>query len=223
MIRVMNYFKSTIKIKLLMIISVITFISLMAAMTVQYFYSRHTSTQTMLEEIAVLSKIAADRSTAAIMFLDRKAATENMHALGIHSNIDLACLYLENSDLLAFYIRSETQIKTCPEMPEMTGSYFKNHYVDFVEPVILDDKQISILLVRSNFNALNSKNSDFLIIAALTIMGAILLGFLAAIRLQRLVSKPIQHLVNITSNITETKNYDLYAEKDTEDEVGINV
>lgn len=203
-----------------MIISVITFISLMAAMTVQYFYSRYTSTQTMLEEIAVLSKIAADRSTAAIMFSDQKAATENMLALGIHSNIDLACLYLANSDLLAFYIRTGTQIKTCPEMPEMTGSDVKNLYADFVEPVILDGKQISILLVRTNFKALNSKNSDFLIIAALTIMGAILLGFVAATRLQRLVSKPIQHLVNITSNITETKNYDLYAEKYSEDEVG---
>ena len=77
----MRFSNLTIRTKLLVIIGLITFVALLLAISVQFLYERHTAKQTIAEEIGILAKVIADRSTAAMMFNDQKVASENLVAL----------------------------------------------------------------------------------------------------------------------------------------------
>ena len=91
--------------KILLLIMGITGVALLSAGVFLGIHERHDAKQAMVEELTVLARVVADRSTAALSFGDRKVATENLSALAANHSIDAACLYTADGALFAFYHR----------------------------------------------------------------------------------------------------------------------
>ena len=56
-------------------------------------YDYHSAHSKAAQEFKVIATILADRSTAALEFLDQESATDNLESLKAHKAITLACLY----------------------------------------------------------------------------------------------------------------------------------
>ena len=216
----MRFSNLAIRTKLLLIIGLITFVALLLAISVQFLYERHTAKQTIAEEIGILAKVIADRSTAAMMFNDQKVASENLAALSVHANIDQACLYTSNNTLFTHYSRKVATGTICPTPPIASGFEFSTDFLDLAQPVTVEDNHIGTLFIRVNLKSLTEQMIGYVTVAILTLFGAIILVFLSAVYLQKLISEPIHDLAEIATRVTDTKDFKERAKKTSNDETG---
>lgn len=208
----------TIQSKLLLMTGIVTFIALLLASGIQILYERHAFKQHTVEEIGVLAKAIANRSTAAILFNDHKVASENLAALSLHTNIDHACLYRSDGSLFAKYTRGNHAV--CPPAPLATGFKFHQHVLELTQLVTIEDKHLGSIHVHANLEALTAATINHISVTVLAMLAAIILAFISAKWMQGLISKPIAHLAAVARQVTETRDYDIRAEKHAKDEIG---
>ena len=83
--------------KLMVIISVALWVSMLVASIAFIAYDQQTARQRLIGEMQVLAKVIAARSGAAVAFGDKKAASTNVAAFEFHSSVIIACLVSSTS------------------------------------------------------------------------------------------------------------------------------
>src|ERR1700687_1535986 len=91
--------------KLKVIILSITAISLLLACTVMVSYDLTRYRRAMVNDVSTLAAMVAENSTAALTFRDEQAAKDVLRSLRTQPHITAACLYTENGDVFATYVR----------------------------------------------------------------------------------------------------------------------
>lgn len=206
--------------KLLLIIGIITSAALLLATGVQLLYERHAFKQHMAEEISVLAKVIADRSSAAILFNDHKIARENLAALSLHADIEEARLYLPDGSLFAQYSRGNEAYAACLEEKLHTGFEFRRKALEVAQEVRVEDKYIGTLRVCANLESLTTTTLNHVRVAAFALLVVVVLVLVSAKCMQGLISQPIARLAAIARQVTETRDYDMWTERHGKDEIG---
>ncbi len=175
------------------------------------------------DEVSTVAQLIGANSTAALTFQDRRAATETLGALRGDSRILAASIYTASGELFAQHLRDARHDDFIPPRPRAAGHSFEGRALLLFQPIMLDSEQVGTIYVRSDMQEVYSRlNRYFLIVGA--VMGvAALAAFLLSSRLQRLISDPILHLVQVARQVSAEKNYAVRAEKHNEDELGLLV
>jgi len=217
----MKFVKSmSLRFKTIMIAMITSVLALSISGIFSTLYDYRSTHQKADQEFKVIATILADRSTAALEFLDHESATDNLASLDAHKSFTLACLYDAENVLFASFNRNTYNHIHCPPNLPQAGYNDTDEFKDIREPVVFDDTVIGTLYLLADLGSL--RETMFLhIVTSIIIIGiSIFFTFLLAVRLQAFVTVPIRKLQDTAIKIRQSDNYALRAEKTTEDELG---
>jgi two-component system sensor histidine kinase/response regulator len=209
--------------KLTVIILSITTVSLLLACAVLVGYDLVMYRRGMVRDVSTLADMVADNSTAALTFHDEHAAKDVLRSLRTQPHIVASCLYTQDGEVFATYVRDGKDSVFAPPSLRPNGSFFENGLLLHFSPVRLGKDSIGTVYVESDFSEMTARLQTYPVAMALTLLISSVAAFVLAARMQRLVSKPILELVQTTKRVSDEKNYAIRCPVISRDEIGLLV
>jgi PAS domain S-box-containing protein len=175
--------------------------------------------RSIVHNVTTLARISADGSTAAIAFVDKNGARQNLEALHAEPQIITATLYDASGRLFARYSSRPDEI--LPENPDAPpGVRFENGYVIAVQPVVEGSRRLGTLYLQATMEQIYARMQTY----SLVVLGVLassfgLAGLLAAI-LRRTLARPLLELANTANAVSTNQDYSLRARQYGRDELG---
>lgn len=205
----------SLKRKLVLIVMVTNTLTLFLACSIFIIYNVREARQSLIQELEMLGAVIGSRSAAAISFGDQNLANDNLQSLRANAYITAACLYTPDQQIFAQFSEKE-----CPTRA-IIGYEFSDNSAFIYRPIVLTGETIGYIYIESNLDEIDITVRNYLIFATVIILVVMAGSWSLSIRLQRMISAPIYHLVDIAREVSLKKNYAVRATKMTEDELGV--
>lgn len=163
--------------------------------------------QEMGRRLETQANITARDSAAAVAFDDHEAATRSLSALSADSSIVAAEIHYAQGGVLARFGRD---LASAPD---------RNQFVHVKADIELDGI-IGSLHLWAKRDELNEGILQRTMLLALVIVGALGFASLAALGMQRFISKPILALSRAAESVTRVRDYSLRVHVHNNDEIG---
>jgi len=154
-------------------------------------------------------------------FNDVKFAEKTLLAsLAVQPHIMAACLYGEDGEVFAKYVRPELPADLPIPKQRRMGHLFAKDYLELFHPIVSQNKTLGTLYLRSDLEELYSRLRGSVGIGALVLLASLGVAWMLSTQVQRFISGPILKLAEITTLVAEQKNYSVRVNKESEDELG---
>ncbi|HTR41811.1 MAG TPA: ATP-binding protein [Pseudomonadales bacterium] len=212
----------------IMLVSTATALLLVAAAILTHaFFSNRAA---VVQDLFTQAEIIGNNSTGALSFGDYQAAHEELTAFEEKPNILAACLYIRDDDgrynVFTNYYAAGQMHFALPIHPDRGGVAVKNgNYVLNNGTLMLfyyfrsNDTPGAICIVADMTGTSARLWHYGFLIGAFTLI-SLLVTFVLASRLQRVISRPIFHLAQTAKVVSTQKNYAVRAVKESNDELG---
>ena len=205
--------------KMLLMVLVANFFTLLAAGGAILYHDLIADRTKTATELTVLANILAQGNTAAIEFDDPKVAIDNLAQLSASPEIVAAAIYSADGSVFARYLRTPEQTDDIPAKPATPGYHFNDGELAVFTPIHDHSTLLGTIYIKKQYQ-LSAWLMDNLAILSIVLLGSLLLGALISSWLQRWISEPIQAVSSVARQVMEQRNYQLRAQKSTEDEIG---
>ena len=190
------------------------------------------------EELAALAEILGNNTSAAVAFNDRASASETLSGLRAKPEIRAAFVVLKDGSVLASYLargvdpRQLGLFAATGDRLHMDSGRLSNLQREAhaplalgldlygVSPIVLDGQQVGTVFIQADSRAFTDRLQRFFVVVAWLLLGALLLVYFLASKLQRLISGPIMHLAQVMKAVSTDKSYARRAQKEGDDELG---
>jgi signal transduction histidine kinase/CheY-like chemotaxis protein len=193
--------------KLILIIMLIVGATLLLACGAFVADEIYTSRGSMLKDNIVLADLIGIDSTAALSFNNPHDATETIGDLRAEPDIIAACIYNKNGSPFATYTRAGADTRIIPARPDILATGFRSGALYIVRPVLLDGETIGYVLLIHDLGELSQRLLRYVVIAPLVLLLSLILAFLLASSLQRVISGPILALAQRARSVQNTSDY----------------
>lgn len=216
----MEFRKLKIKTKLIVVVLLTSTIGLLFTGVGVITLDRVKQKQILAEEMSILTRVIASRSTAALSFRDQARAKDNLTSLLVRESVEFSCMYDMNKKIFASVSRDELDTFACPKEPLESGEYFYQGYLEAYQSIDLNGLGIGSVMVRTNLIDLDRRLRSQ-VLASVGILGlSLIMAFLITQSLQRAIYKPIVDLGDVANKITEHNNFSIRASTTNQDEIG---
>lgn len=159
-------------------------------------------------ELTSLATLLANRSAAALAFLDERTAAENLAALKDLPHIGQACMFNAEGKEFSRYVRDGQSLACVLALPFDTPHRAIDEGVMSIQvPVTTGDSLNGALLIRTIPAPWSERQSAQLRSLLMSLGGALLIAVLAALLLAATVSAPIVRIREITRRIVASKDF----------------
>ena len=172
-------------------------------------------------ELVTQAQIIGMNSAAALVFDDRQGATETLETLHARQNVVSAALYTASGAVFATYHRDDISQGSMIPIPQPDGYRFRANSLDLFQKILRDGEPVGTIYLQSDLQAMYDRLKRYGNLGALALLMSMGVGFLLAVRLQRVISLPILHLAQTAKDVSEKRDYTVRAVKYHEDEVGL--
>lgn len=166
-----------------------------------------------------LAEIVAGNSTAALAFKNPQDAQETLATLRARPHLVQSCIYTVDSAVFARYVRQGGPSE-CPHTVETDSERMTGANLFLFYPIILNEKKIGSLYFHYDLGEIASQRRLYSALVAAIGFVSMLVAMFFSSRLRRLISQPVADLTGTARAVSETKDYSIRAEKQTEDELG---
>ena len=207
--------------KLIAIIMLTCFVSLLLAGTIFIVYNYSSSRKSMVRNLLTQAEMIAENCKAAVIFDDPKDAEETLQTLHYQPSIVHACLYTIDGNDFASYYRQDAERGANPSRIFEDFSRFENGSFSVFKSIIVNDKNIGSVYLQSDLQPLYSALTRNICMVVSVLLCASLLAYLLSVKLQGVISGPILSLAKTAQKVSENKEYSVRAEKQGNDEIGV--
>jgi signal transduction histidine kinase/ActR/RegA family two-component response regulator len=162
-----------------------------------------------IQQLQILSGAIASNSTAALAFENVEDATSVLTAFKSDPHIVAAALYDVHGKVFATYPQG-VALDRLPVRPGAGFTFGRAALVGF-EPVAEGSKQLGVLYVESDLNAMYTRMELYALILALVAALSLSLAFLISRRLQYRLLQPILALADTARAVAERHDYTVRA------------
>jgi diguanylate cyclase (GGDEF)-like protein/PAS domain S-box-containing protein len=176
--------------------------------------------QNVQSELSTVAELIGNRSTAAVLFNDPTVAKENLSSLVHLTMIQSACFYDESGKVFSSYQVPRYKMEPCLDGYTDELTHFNKTYLHIYRAVYLEGDLLGTIYIRANLEKkfLNKFQSLILLFVVLWLGTAV--TFLLTTPLLRIITSPLNQLLNTVNKITDEKDYSQRAIKRNNDEVG---
>jgi len=214
----------------------------LAVAAVSFFLSDAVSFRRGLKQnLGILANIIGSNTSAAIVFNDPRAARDTLDGLAANPHILAAYIVVGGDRLFAGYQRKGFEdrcLKLSPAgqpggsrvlpaqlsaLANQSGWAWAWDWEPDLKTVTrfrVDDQTESIIVLQSDTGELTSRRNWFTGVLALIVTGALLLAYVIATRLQRIISGPVLHLSELMKLVSRDKDYAIRGVKQADNELG---
>ncbi|MBC7894312.1 MAG: response regulator [Cytophagaceae bacterium] len=185
-------------------------------------YDAHRARVSLREDLSSVADIAGANSVAALTFGDVQAAMEILLELRHKPALVAAALYDKDGTLFAAFRREGSKAETLPPMVNGATSVLTNTRSTVTRAVALPGQADAYIYVASDLSQINARLVSQALVIVAIMMGTLVLAWVIAHRLQRVISTPILDLARTARQVSETEDYSVRATTviGREDEIG---
>jgi diguanylate cyclase (GGDEF)-like protein/PAS domain S-box-containing protein len=209
--------------KLLLTLLFSSLMSLLFASVFLIFLELTEFQRTTKDDLSSLAEVIGNRSAAALMFDDRKLATENLAVFKNISTVQATCLYSDQNTVFVGLANNADANQACPISIKGKTTQFEGKQLIVVKSIKIDNDKIGTVYIRADLSNAYWRKTQFIGMLFLVLTAVSLLTFLLSQPLLKLISIPIKKLVNTVKLINATGDYSLRAVKLSNDEMGLLV
>ena len=214
-----RYRNLSVRHKLRLVIMAAVTVALLSACGAIFAYDRFAARDAMRNDLDVMAEMLSANSTAVLSFGDTRAGKEILSTLRAKRQIVAATVFTASGSALAGYRRASAPLSRMPAM-RADGAWFEPHRLILFKSVVLDGAKLGTLYLESDLAQLDARLRRFAVILAASLMGAWLIAFALASRLQGMILDPIAHLGRAAKIVSEEKKYSTRAVKVSDDDLG---
>ena len=175
--------------------------------------------RTVSRDLTTLADVIGANSAAPLIFNDPTSAEDVLKALRAESHIRRAWIYTQAGKPFAAYAAPGASPGAAPAL-RADGTYFGSDKIEKFRRVVYSGEETGVVYIESDLGEFNTRLQRYAAIVATVILACCFLAYLLATRLQKLVSGPILHLVEVAGRVSRENNYRLRASGAGVDEVG---
>ena len=212
--------RASIKRKQMLVIMLTTGVALLLACGGFVVFELVTFRKAMVKNLSTLANLVANNSSAALQFIDRSDAAENVRLVRAERNIEAAWILTKDRQVFAEYFHNPAH-RTPPPVLADGEHRFGPGTLEVQRPIFWNGEPIGSICLRTNLNELTLRFRDYALIATTVLIATGLVALLLSAWLQRLISKPILELAETARVVALERNYGIRATKRSNDELGL--
>jgi PAS domain S-box-containing protein len=201
-------------------------IALLAASASFVVYDVRTFRTSSIQRLSSQADIVGANSVSALLFNDETAAHEALQALSSEPAIQTAAIYARGGRLFARY-RPGRATRPVPETDDLTpaprgGSLWAPLVIR--RPIYFQDGLVGAVRLDCDlWPQMRGRLVEYLVIVLLVSLGALAVAGLVTGRLQRLLTHPINDLVNTARIVSQSKDYSVRVRSSADGELRVLV
>ena len=172
-------------------------------------------------ELQSVGDMIAVNSSAPLIFGDQESAKRTLAPLKAETQVAAAAIYKNEGQLFATFVRPGNTNASFPSIPAIKNDHVEWFSLRVSRPIIVDGETLGAVYISSDMPDVRSRLYRNGSIMAAVMLAAAILALLATSVLQRLISRPIQHLADVAREVSSGNNYNIRAVKETSDELGV--
>ncbi len=210
----------SIKTKLTLIIISVSLFAIILGFTIITFFNINNLKRDLVNQTSLIAKLLAEYSEYALLFDDTKEAVADLENVKTIPSIKAAELYNAEGSFFASY-NSQQASHDSLKITVPKHEYI-NEELKIYEPIYSSDNElIGAILLTVSLDELNKNVTDFMLWMLLIILLVTVIIVLQASTFQKIISKPILNLANLTVEISKTGDYSMRIYKKSNDEIGV--
>ena len=178
---------------------------------------------TMARDLEILADVLARNSTAAITFRDADAARDVLQALRAEPSITAACVYTEDGEPFAKYVRQGKDSGFVPPPAQAQTTRFERDRLVRFRRIVLSGETIGTIYIESDLQRLDRRFREERLVFLAALLVTMSLAFFLASRFQRPISRPLVNLVQTAKAVSIAADYLVRADVQNRDEFGLLV
>jgi signal transduction histidine kinase len=208
----------TLRQKLLGMVLVTTLVALIFALGAIVAYDLRTYHRALVSDMTTQAELLGRATAPALAFDDPKVANENLGLLRFRPLVSAAAIYNARGVIFATYRRSDEN-SAFPKLPESDGTRIDDRDLILFKRIADEREILGTVYLRADYE-LFDRVLDYLGIAALVLVAAMLVAFFMSSWMQNIVTRPILAIAEIAREVVERRDYSRRAMKMSTDEVG---
>jgi PAS domain S-box-containing protein len=210
----------SIKNKLILLIVSITVFLTTLSLSVIAVLDINSKKEDLLNNGRLQAKLISQYVKVAIEFDDSTWAKHVIEKLSDIPDVLECNIYRADGSIFADYETVSTP-HINSDINTIEDNSFTNGVFYIKEEIINEGKSIGTVLLINSTKRLNDSKQIIAITMLLTLLTIIILGYVIAVKLQKLISKPIVDLADSMEGITDKDNYLLPVTYKSDDEIGV--
>jgi len=209
----------TIRGKLTVIVMLTTSVALLLAVVAMGFFDMLNYRNQLRKDAVAVAGIVANNCTAALSFSDAKSAQEILNALKADRHLGSAAIWDASGAQLARYQRPDWDAPTT--LPAQANQVeFTAQAIEVAQPVVLNGERLGTVTLQMDSSQFYERMWRGVLTGLVVLLVAAGTGYLLTMRMQRLITAPIQLLAGASSKVATEKNYSIRVDKHANDELG---
>jgi signal transduction histidine kinase len=211
--------KVSIKNKIVMVVLSVCSLTIGLGLSLDFIYSTINIKKSIVNNTSMSAKLTGEYCITALSFNYPDRAGEILEKLNSMPQILNGYVYDESSNLFASYNKAGENPVEIPAKKEASHR-FEGDYLHLWEPIFFRGKHLGTLYLRV-YTQVTEKIRNHFIIMVSVMFGLLVLSYVFAVTLQRIISGPILKLAQMSREISSKGDYSFRAQKKSEDEVGV--
>jgi signal transduction histidine kinase/CheY-like chemotaxis protein/HPt (histidine-containing phosphotransfer) domain-containing protein len=213
----------TLKAKLLAMSLVSAGVALLGAGAVLAIYDYTELRASLVTDTRTYANIVAGNSTAALSFNDANDATQTLGSLRVEPHITAACIYDASGKRMATYYRGATMPLPESLSPGGPRYWFTSDALIVISPIKLNAEQLGWVYVQSDLLQLTMRTQNYALVFGTVLLSAMAVALGLSRWFARSIVGPVDNLRKTAETVSQDRNYQIRAEKTTNDELGVLV
>jgi signal transduction histidine kinase/CheY-like chemotaxis protein len=210
--------RHSIQLKVMSIIVVTTFITLLAAAIALVVYDLRAHQALWISDLQTQADIVGSASAPALAFQDSLTAHQNLALLAARPQIQAAAIYGEQGQRFASYARPGSR-EPFPLAQPGDGSRMASNRLVLARAIADKDERLGTLYLVADYDVRGRLVGYLGLVAFLMLLG-LTVAVLLSYRLQVAVTRPILAIADTARRVEQSRDFSLRVAKTTEDETG---
>ncbi len=214
----MKHSPRSLRQKLLGLMLLTTLVALIVALGAMIGYELRVYHRILVSDMTTQAELLGRTIAPALAFDDPRVAKENLGLLRFRPLVGSAAVYNARGALFATYARIDDE-HAFPKLPEPDGARVEDGNLVLFKRIVNDNEILGTVYLRADYE-LFGRVFDYLGIAAVVLIAAMLVAFFMVSWMQNIVTRPVLAIAEIAREVVERRDYSRRAVKMSADEVG---
>jgi signal transduction histidine kinase/ActR/RegA family two-component response regulator len=211
-------YPGSVRNKLLAVVLLTTLVALLVALVAMIGYDLRVYHRSWVSDVATQAELLGRTSAAALAFDDARAVEEDLALLRFRPKMKAGAVYNAQGALFAKYSANDADDEF-PKVAEADATRVENGNLVVFRHIVEHGETLGTVYLRADYE-LYDRIRDYLGIAAIVMVAAMLVALAMSSWLQRIVTRPILAIGQIAREVVEQRDYSRRARKISDDEVG---
>ncbi|GAL77344.1 two-component sensor histidine kinase [Algibacter lectus] len=174
----------------------------------------------MKNNTIINATLVGDYCAVPLVFDVSESATETLGKLQNIPSLEVGIVYNDKHEVFAEYYKNGNKIPVSNTFVKGSWNKFEDDHLSVSKPIFSDEEFAGTIYLRVSTEELTMKINDYLVKMAILLVCLLLVNYILATWLQKVLSEPILNLTKATKEISQEGNYKLRVHKQGNDEIG---